>query len=103
MAELDQLNVSTRRYIRDNPALVDNWSQNDPLIAYAKLNVRENYSGGSLIAENFTFDGLIGSSFLKGKESNITEKQVEQQKQFQMKFFEVGVTLSQEDIEVLNK
>ena len=103
MAELDQLNVSTRRYIRDNPALVDDWSQNDPLIAYLKLNVRESYTGGTLIQEGFTFDGLIGSSYLKGKEFNITEKQVEQAKQFTMKFFEVGVTLSQEDVEVLNK
>ena len=103
MAELDQLNVSTRRFIRDNPALVDNWSQNDPLIAYLKLNVKENFTGGSLIAENFTYDGMIGGSYLKGKEFDITEKQVEQQKQFTMKFFEVNVTLSQEDVEVLNK
>ncbi len=103
MAELDQLNVSTRRYIRDNPALVDNWSQNDPLIAYAKLNLKENYSGGSLIQEGFTYDNLIGSSYLKGAEFDITEKQVEQACQFQMKYFEVNVTLSQEDIEVLNK
>ena len=103
MAELDQLNVSTRRYIRDNPALVDNWSQNDPLIAYAKLNVRENFAGGSLIQEGFTFAPLVGSSYLKGKEFDITEKQVEQACQFNMKFFEVNVTLSQEDVEVLNK
>ncbi len=103
MAELDQLNVSTRRYIRDNPALVDNWSQNDPLIAYAKLNLKENYSGGTLIQEGFTYDNLIGSSYLKGAEFDITEKQVEQACQFQMKFFEVNVTLSQEDVEVLNK
>jgi hypothetical protein len=103
MAELDQLNVSTRRYIRDNPALVDNWSQNDPLIAYLKLNVREDFTGGTLIQEGFTFDSMIGSSYLKGKEFNITEKQVEQACQFPMKFFEVNVTLSQEDIEVLNK
>lgn len=103
MAELDQLNVATQRYIRDNPALVDSWSQNDPLIAYLKLNVRESFGGGTLIQEGFTFDGLIGSSYLKGKEFNITEKQVEQAKQFNIKFFEVGVTLSQEDVEVLNK
>jgi len=103
MAELDQLNVSTRRYIRDNPALVDNWSQNDPLIAYAKLNLKENFSGGSLIQEDFTYTQLIGASYLKGKEFNITEKQVEQAKQFTMKFFQVGVTLSMEDVEVLNK
>jgi len=103
MAELDQLNVSTRRYIRDNPALVDNWSQNDPLIAYAKLNLREAFAGGSLIQEGFTYDNLIGGAYLKGQEFDISEKQVEQACQFNVKFFEVNVTLSQEDIEVLNK
>ena len=103
MAELDQLNVSTRRYIRDNPALVDNWSQNDPLIAYAKLNTKEIFGGGTLIQEGFSFDNLIGGSYLKGKEFDITEKQVEQACQFNVKFFEVNVTLSQEDVEVLNK
>ena len=103
MAELDQLNVSTRRYIRDNPALVDNWSQNDPLIAYAKLNLREAFDGGTLIQEGFTYDSLIGGAYLKGKEFDISEKQVEQACQFNVKFFEVNVTLSQEDIEVLNK
>lgn len=103
MAELDQLNVSTRRYIRDNPALVDNWSQNDPLVAYLKLNTKENFGGGTLIQEGFTTGALIGSSYLKGKEFNITEKQIEQAKQFNLKFFECNVTLSQEDVEVLNK
>ena len=103
MADLDQLNVSTRRYIRDNPALVDNWSQNDPLIAYAKLNLKEIYASGTLIQEGFSFSNLIGSSYLKGKQFNIVEKQVEQACQFNVKFFEVNVTLSQEDVEVLNK
>src|SRR5215472_7954892 len=103
MADLDQLNVSPRRYIRDNPALVDNWSQNDPLIAYLKLNLRENFGGGLLVQEGFSFSNLIGAPYLKGKEFNITEKQVEQAKQFNLKFFEVNVTLSQEDVEVLNK
>ncbi len=103
MAELDQINVSTQRYIRDNPALVDAWSQNDPLIAYLKLNTRESFTGGTLVQEGFTFAPLIGASYLKGKEFNISEKQVEQAKQFNLKFFQVGVTLSQEDVEVLNK
>lgn len=103
MADLDQLNLSTRRYIRDNPALVDNWSQNDPLIAYSKLNLKEIFGGGTLIQEGFTFTNMIGSSYLKGKEFNITEKQVEQACQFNVKFFEANVTLSQEDVEVLNK
>jgi hypothetical protein len=103
VAELDQLNVSTRRFIRDTPKLVDDVFQADPLLAYLKLNVREDFEGGSLIQENFYYDGLIGGSYQKGKEFDITEKQVEQGAQFQMKFFEVNVTLSLEDIEVLNK
>lgn len=102
MAELDQLNVSTRRYIRENPALVDSVFQSDPLLAYLKLNTREDFGGGSLIQENFYYDGMVGGSYLKGKQFDITEKQVEQACQFNMKFFEENVTLSLEDIEVLN-
>jgi hypothetical protein len=45
----------------------------------------------------------VGGSYLKGKEFDITEKQVEQAMQFNMKFFEVNVTMSLEDVEVLNK
>lgn len=103
MPDLDPLNVSTQRYIRRNPALVDNWSQNDPLIAYAKLNMKEVFGGGTLIQEGFTYDNMIGGAYTKGKEFNITEKQVEQACRFDLKFFEVNVTLSMEDVEVLNK
>ena len=90
MAELDQINVSTQRYIRTNPDLVDLVFQNDPFLAYLKLNVREEFTGGTLIAENFYYDGLVGGSYLKGKEFDITEKQVEQQMQFNMKFWPVN-------------
>lgn len=103
MAELNQLDVSTRRYIRENPALVDNVFQQDPLLASLRSNVKVGFPGGSLIAENFIYDGLIGGSYAKGKEFNITERQVEQQIQFTPRFFEVAVALSKEDIQVLNK
>ena len=103
MADLDQLNVATERYIRDTPALVDNIFQADPLLAYLKLNVREDFTGGTLIQEGFMYAGLIGGSYLKGADFDISEKQVEQAMQFNLKFFEVNVTLSLEDIKVLNK
>lgn len=102
MAELDQITVATHRYIRKTPKLIDFWSQNDPLLAYLRLNVREDYDGGRYIAENFTYATMIGGSYLKGKEFNITEKQVEQQLQFTPKFFEVSVPLLKEDIQVIN-
>lgn len=103
MAELDQLNVATERYIRDSPALVDNVFQSDPFLAYLKLNVREDFPGGTLIQEGIVYDGLIGGAYGKGKEFDISEKQVEQAMQFNMKFHEVNVTMSLEDIKVLNK
>ena len=103
MADLDQLNVATERFIQDTPALVDNVFQADPLLAYLKLNVRDDFDGGTLIQEGFFYDGLIGGPYSKGQEFNITEKQVEQAIQLNMKFFEVNVTMSLEDIKVLNK
>jgi len=53
MAELDQITVATRRYIRNTPKLIDFVFQEGPLVAYAKQNVREDYDGGRFIGENF--------------------------------------------------
>lgn len=100
---LDQLNVSTKRFIRKKPKLVDNVFQRDGLVAYLKQNISEDYDGGRLIAENFLYAGLVGGSYLPGKQFDTTQKQIEQQGQFNIKFFEVGVTLNKEDIQVLNK
>ena len=102
MAELDQITVATKRWVRATPKLVDDIFQNDPLIAYAKTNCREDYPGGRYIAENFFYAGLIGGSYLPGKEFDISEPQVEQQGQFIPKFFEVNVTLTKEEIQVIN-
>jgi hypothetical protein len=48
----DQITVATKRYIRKNPALVDNVFNEDPFLAYLKLNTRESFTGGRLIGEN---------------------------------------------------
>jgi len=103
MAELDVINVSTKRYIRDNPKLVDNVFQAGPVVAYAKQNLREDFDGGRLIQETFYYNGLNGGSYSPGKEFDITEPQVEQAAQFNVKFFEVAVTLSKEIVQVINK
>ena len=46
---------------------------------------------------------LPGGPYLKGKDFNITQPQVEQALQFTPKFFETDVTLYKEDIQVINK
>lgn len=103
MAELDQITTATHRYIRSTPKLLDFVFQRDPLLAYLKLNVREDYDGGRLIGENFWYGVLPGGPYLKGKDFNITQPQVEQELQFTPKFFEADVTLYKEDIQVINK
>jgi hypothetical protein len=103
MAELDQITASTKRYIRKKPKLIDNVFQNDPVAAYAKENLREDFDGGRLIGENFIYNGLVGGSYQPGKQFNTTQIQIEQQGQFFIKYFEVGVTLQKEDIQVINK
>jgi len=103
MAELNQIDVATKRYIRNTPKLIDMVFQEGPVVAYAKQNVREDYDGGRFIGENFYYNGLIGGPYLKGKNFDISQPQVEQQLQFNVKFFEMGVTLYKEDIQVINK
>src|SRR3990172_6820082 len=102
MAELDQLTASTRRLIREDPALIDAVFQSDPTVAYLRQNLREDFDGGYRIDEPLIYDGLVGGADAKGKEFDITEKQVEQNIQFTLRFSEVNVTLSLEDIRVIN-
>ncbi|HLZ39403.1 MAG TPA: hypothetical protein VKQ11_00480 [Candidatus Sulfotelmatobacter sp.] len=45
----------------------------------------------------------MGGSYLPGKQFDTTQIQIEQQGQFTIRYFEVGVTLSKEDIQVINK
>jgi len=103
MAELDQLTVSTKRYVRETPKLVDMIFQEGPLAAYAKQTARETFTGGRFIGENFWYGGLIGGPVAQGQEFDISEPQVEQQLQFNVKEMEVNITFTKEEIQVLNK
>lgn len=100
---LDQINVTTRRYIRENPALVDDIYNQDALNYYLRDNLREDFTGGSTINEDFIYGGMIGGGYQKGKTFNIAQKQTEQQLRFDLKYSQVSVPLYQEDIQVLNK
>jgi hypothetical protein len=100
---LDQINVTTRRYIRTTPALVDNIYNQDALNYFLRQNLREDFAGGSTINENFIYNSMIGGPYLKGKSFNVAQRQTEQQLRFDIKFTQVSVPLYQEDIQVLNK
>lgn len=100
---LDQINVTTRRYIRKNPGLVDNIFNQDPLNYFLRQNLREDFTGGSSINENFIYASLVGGGYLKGKRFNSAQRQTEQQLRFDIKLLQVAVPLYMEDIRVLNK
>jgi len=103
MAELDQITVATHRYIQSTPKLLDFVFHRDPLLAYLKQNVREDYDGGRLIQESFWYGSSPGGPYAKGADFNITQSQLEQALQFSPKFFYANVTLYKEDIQVINK
>ncbi len=104
MAEFDQITVATKRFIaRGRKKLVDNIFNVSPLMAYLKGNLKEDFSGGRLIQENFLYDTLIGSPYAKGATFNIAQKQIEQAGQFIPKYYYTNVSLYKEDIQVLNK
>lgn len=46
---------------------------------------------------------MIGGFYPKGKEFDITEPQIEQECQFNMRFLESNITMTKEDVQVLNK
>lgn len=100
---LDQINVTTRRYIRNSPALVDAIYNQDPLNYFLRENLRESFTGGSTINEDFLYNTMIGGAYSKGKTFNINQRQTEQQLRFDIKFTQVSVPLFQEDFMVLNK
>lgn len=100
---LDQINVTTRRYIRTNPALVDGIYNQDPLNYFLRQNLKENFDGGSTINEDFLYQSMIGGPYAKGKKFNIAQRQTEQQLRFDIKLAQVSVPLYQEDFQVFNK
>ena len=103
MAELDQLNVATTKYIDRNPALRDAFFQDDPLLRFEKENLKKTYLGGTLVQEGFMYQGAPSGFIAKGQELDITEKQVEQACAFTPREIYANITLSLEDIKIFNK
>ncbi len=53
MAEMTALDTATHRYIRENPDLVDMVFNGTPGANLMKRVIREDFTGGRLIGENF--------------------------------------------------
>ena len=99
---LNQLTASTRRFVRETPKLVDDVFQQGTGMRILQKLCKEPFTGGRIIAENFWYSVLPGGPNNYGEELNITEPQVEQQKQFAPKEFYANITLLKEEIQVFN-
>ena len=99
---LNQLNVSTKRFVRENPKLVDNVFQMGTGMRILQRNCMTKFTGGRLIQENFWYASLPGGPTSPTAELNTTQPQVEQAMQFGMKYFYVGITLYKTEIQVEN-
>lgn len=99
----NQINVTTRRYIRSKPQLIDDVYNQDPLNYFLRDSLDEKFKGGSSINDDFLFQSMIGGSYLRGKTFNIAQRQTEMQLRWDIKYAQVSIPVFQEDVQVLNK
>lgn len=99
---LNQIEVTTRRYIDEQPKLHDLVFNRDPMMAYADENCREEVGGGSSWNDNIEYDVQDGGSYSKGQDLPADQRQIEQQLRFDPKYQVVMIPFYKEDIRVLN-
>lgn len=100
---LNQLNVTTREYIRKSPTLTDLVFNQDGLNYFLRQNLKEEFTGGTSIDVPIITDVMIGGGYPKGKQFNVTQRQTERRARFDIKLVQVSVPLYMEDFKVFNK
>jgi hypothetical protein len=99
---LDQINVTTRRYIDTEPKLADLVFNNDPLMSMLEENCLQRVGGGSSWNSNIEYDVQDGGAYSKGQDMAADQRQIEQQLRFDPKYQSVMIPFYKEDIKVLN-
>lgn len=99
---LTQIEVTTRRYIDEQPKLRDLVFNKDPLMSFLDENCLDEVEGGSTWNDNVEYDVQDGGSYAKGQDLPADQRQIEQQLRFDPKFQTVLIPFYKEDIKVLN-
>lgn len=99
---LSQIEVTTRRYIDEQPKLRDLVFNRDPLMSFLDENCLDEVAGGSSWNDNIEYDVQDGGSYSKGQDLPADQRQIEQQLRFDPKYQTVMIPFFMEDIEVLN-
>lgn len=97
-----QIEVTTRRYIDEQPKLRDLVFNKDPLMSFLDENCLDEVEGGSTWNDNIEYDVQDGGSYSKGQDLPADQRQIEQQLRFDPKYQTVLIPFYKEDIKVLN-
>lgn len=99
---LSQIEVTTRRYIDENPGLRDLVFNHDPLNAMLGQECHEEVDGGSSWNDNIEYDVQDGGPYSKGQELPADQRQIEQQLRFEPRYNTIMIPFYKEDIKVIN-
>jgi hypothetical protein len=99
---LSQIEVTTRRYIDEQPKLRDLVFNKDPLMSMLDEQCLDEVAGGSSWNDNIEYDVQDGGSYSKGQDLPADQRQIEQQMRFDPKYQTVMISFYKEDIKVIN-
>jgi hypothetical protein len=99
---LDEINLTTLKEIFPR-VIEDNYFLDTPFQAYLRARSLVPFGGGAFMQNTFLYAPMIGGSYAKGANFNITKRQTLAGTVFDPKYYEVSVPEYKEDIQVLNK
>lgn len=98
----NQLTVTTRRYIDENPKLRDLVFNHDPTMSMIGEECHDEVGGGLNWNDNIEYDVQDGGPYSKGQDLPADQRQIEQALQFLPKFNTIMIPFYKEDIRVFN-
>lgn len=98
----NQLTVTTRRYIDNNPQLRDLVFNHDPAMGLTADECHVEIGGGLNWNWNIEYDVQDGGPYSKGQDLPADQRQIEQALQFQPKLNAIMIPFYKEDIKVFN-
>jgi hypothetical protein len=99
---LDEINLTTHKEIYPT-VIEDNFFLDTPFEAYLRARSLVPFGGGAFMQNTFLYAPMIGGSYARGANFNITKRQTLAGTVFDPKYYEVSVPEYKEDIQVLNK
>lgn len=99
---LDEVNLTTLKEIY--PRIIeDNFFLDTPFTAYLRAHSLVPFGGGAFMQTTFLYAPMIGGSYAKGANFDISKRQTLAGTVFDPKYYEVSIPEFKEDLQVLNK